>query len=469
MSIKHKELEIDPENPFKNCKLDRYKYAAVLTSIIETYHDGFVLAINNRWGTGKTTFIKMWEQDLKRNHYKTIYFNAWENDFEDNPLVALMGELKTITKDTSKVHFKRALKNAATLSKHIIPLVAQAIADRYINTKLLNEAIVGVSEGVADIFESEVKDYEFKKDNVKEFRRNLSNFISETNEGKPIIFFIDELDRCRPNYAVSILEQIKHFFSVPNIVFVLSIDKVQLGNAVRGVYGNDKIDSDEYLRRFIDIEYSIPKPETGNYYKYLIDYFKFNQFFNSKARSGIYSFTSDWEKFLQTAKVLFQDTSLTLRQQEKLFAHARLALNSFQANSYVLPSVYLLLIFFRIANENFYYEIKSKKLCIKQLQEKFLETLQDRINEDYERGLVWLEASLLVYYNNFLNSGYNRDSLYKRDETGANKLLVKSIIKQKGDEEFLACLEHIERSGTGYSDIGPLLSRIDLTESINRI
>ena len=77
-------------------KPDREKYAKVLTDIIENYSTGFVLAINNKWGTGKTTFVKMWEQDLKNKSYKTLFFNAWENDFENSPLTALMGELKSL-------------------------------------------------------------------------------------------------------------------------------------------------------------------------------------------------------------------------------------------------------------------------------------------------------------------------------------------------------------------------------------
>jgi tRNA A37 threonylcarbamoyladenosine biosynthesis protein TsaE len=63
MNIKHSEVTIDSENPFANCKLDRKKYSQVLTGLINSYSEGFVLAINNKWGTGKTTFIKMWRQD----------------------------------------------------------------------------------------------------------------------------------------------------------------------------------------------------------------------------------------------------------------------------------------------------------------------------------------------------------------------------------------------------------------------
>lgn len=95
--IKSHQIEPVVGNAFKDCVLQRKKYADVLTNVIETYSDGFVLAINNKWGTGKTTFIRMWEQDLKDNEFKTIYFNAWENDFDDNPLTALLGELKSLS------------------------------------------------------------------------------------------------------------------------------------------------------------------------------------------------------------------------------------------------------------------------------------------------------------------------------------------------------------------------------------
>lgn len=57
MKIRHYELEIPPDEPFRNCKLNREQYAKVLTEIVETYSDGFVLAINNEWGTGKSTFV----------------------------------------------------------------------------------------------------------------------------------------------------------------------------------------------------------------------------------------------------------------------------------------------------------------------------------------------------------------------------------------------------------------------------
>lgn len=469
MNIKHYEIEIEPENPFANCKLDRQKYSGILTNIINSYPNGFVLGLNNKWGTGKTTFVKMWEQDLKNNGFETLYFNAWENDFENNPLTALMGELKTLTTKETEPAFKKTLKKASTLTKHIAPIIAKAIADRYIDTEGVKDAIIGVTKGLSDVFENEVNEYQNKKKSISDFRQSLAEFIANTNEGKPLIFIVDELDRCRPNYAVSILEQIKHFFSIPNIVFILSIDKEQLGNAVKGVYGSNDIDAEEYLRRFIDIEYSIPEPETGFFYKYLYDYFQFDDFFQSKERSQYRELQSDKSNFLETCKLIFTNARIPLRQQEKIFAHSRLALRSFKWNSYVVPHVFHFLTFIKVIDNEFYEKMKAKSLTIQELQERFLKLVKIKINEETERQLLWLEVYLVNAYNNYYQERYHRKPLYERDEeTGKNKLLITSIIKKGGEQEFMSILESINRGrGEGNLDLSHFTKRLDLLENIN--
>ena len=469
MNIKHEEIEIDKENPFANCKLDRQKYSNVLTNIINSYPYGFVLALNNKWGTGKTTFVKMWEQDLKNNGFQTLYFNAWENDFENNPLSALMGELKTLTTKDTEFKFKKTLKKASTLTKHIAPIMAKAIADRYIDTEGIKEAIVGATESLSDVFENEVNEYEKKKKSVYNFRASLSEFIANTNEGKPLIFIIDELDRCRPNYAVSILEQIKHFFSVPNIVFILSIDKKQFGNAIKGVYGSADLDADEYLRRFIDLEYSIPEPEEGTYYKYMYEYFKFRDFFKSPERIKFHELARDEIHFLETCKILFTNARISLRQQEKIFSHSRLALRSFTHNSYVIPHLYLFLTFIKIVHNDFYENLKSKSLSINQLQEKFISIIKVKISDDNLNELMWLEMYLINAYNNYLYDTYNRNPLLVRDESlnGVNHLTINSIVSKESQREFVNIYESIHRGRReGNLDLSHFTKRIDLLENM---
>lgn len=468
MNIKHYEIEIEQENPFANCKLDRQKYSKVLTNIINSYPYGFVLALNNKWGTGKTTFVRMWEQDLRNDEFQTVYFNAWENDFENNPLTALMGELKTLTTKETEPEFKKTLKRASALTKNIAPIIAKAIADRYIDTEGIKEAIIGVTQGLTDVFENEVQEYEKKKKSISDFRQSLAEFIASTNEGKPLVFIIDELDRCRPNYAVSILEQIKHFFSVPNIVFILSIDKEQLGCAIKGVYGSDDIDADEYLRRFIDLEYSIPEPEVDIFYKYLYEYFKYDEFFQSPERIKHYELQSDKSNFLETCKLLFTNANVPLRQQEKIFAHSRLALRSFNINSYVMPHLFLYLNFVKIRHYDFYELLRKKSLNITEVQEKFIKTIKTTISEETERQIMWLEVYLINAYNNYYQDRYHFKKLFELDrETGNNKSLHSSIIKKNSEQEVMDILTSINRGrGEGNLDLSHLINRIELLENL---
>lgn len=276
------------------------------------------------------------------------------------------------------------------------------------------------------------------------------------------------MDRCRPNYAVSILEQIKHFFSVPNIVFIISIDKEQLGNAIKGVYGSDQIDADEYLRRFIDLEFSIPEPEVDIFYKYLYDYFEYDEFFLLPERIKSYELKYDKSNFIETCKLLFTNSKVPLRQQEKIFAHTRLALRSFTTNMYVTPHIFVLLAFIKIRHNHFYEDLKSKQLTIREVQENFLKLIKININEETESQIMLLEISLINVYNNLTTERHYRGKLFERDTlTGKNKALIGSIIKENAEEEVMSILEGINRGHReGDLDLLHYTKRIDLLENI---
>jgi predicted KAP-like P-loop ATPase len=271
--LRHKELEIPKGNPFEYCKLHRRQYGEILKDIVGTYADGFVLAIDNKWGTGKTTFIKMWQRHLEDHEFNTIYFNAWEHDFDNKPLAAILGELKALENPNEPVSFQQLTQAAASLLKGITPLLLKGLAKYLGGGPIAQEIIETASTSYKDILTEEIDDYLERKRGLEKFKKALEKYVSDNCGEKPLIFIIDELDRCRPDYAVQVLEQVKHFFSVPGIVFVLAIDKQQLGNAIKGFYGTDSIDSNEYLRRFIDVEFTLPQPEVKDYWCYLFGYY----------------------------------------------------------------------------------------------------------------------------------------------------------------------------------------------------
>jgi KAP family P-loop domain len=469
MKIKHEEIAIDPSNPFANCKLERKKYADVLTKIVGIYADGFVLAINNEWGTGKTTFVKMWRHELINNKYQTLYFNAWENDFESSPLVALMAELNSLTNKKTEVIFKSLIKKGAVVTKTILPAILKAIAAKYIDKEIISDAVENLTKAATEILEDEIKDYATKKKGLIEFKIQLEKFVKEITPDKPLIFIIDELDRCRPNYAVEVLEQIKHFFSVKGIVFILSIDKSQLGNAVRGVYGSENIDADEYLRRFIDLEYTIPSPTTKLFCQYLYKYFEFDDFFFADERKNYHVFKEDKNTLIDFSSILFENNKLPLRQQEKIFARAKIVLKSFEEKSYVFPTIFIFLIYLRDKDYNFYKKIMNKELTLQSLIDGIEDFFPPNIDYDNLNFFIHTEALMTYFYSNSFKRRYNSDiKLFeKKEESAEDKLTFKSGIDSNDGDSLLRQIKLFQREHYSEIELDFFISKIDLLDPLN--
>jgi len=470
MELRHGDIVIEEDNPFLNCQLNRKQYAGVLSSIVQNYADGFVLALNSKWGTGKTTFVRMWEQELKNNGYKTMYFNAWENDFEMEPMIAFLGEMKSIMgKDDST--FKSLVSKGVTVAKNVLPALVKAAAAKYLDIPVLVDAIENTTKAATELLENEVSEYANKKKGLIDFKKELEKYVKENGNEKPVVFIIDELDRCRPDYAVEVLEKIKHFFSVSGIVFVLSVDKIQLGHSIQGYYGSDKIDTTEYLRRFIDVEYQLPEPDGLAFCKYLYEYYDFHKFFGSPARTG--EFNGDGHDFITFAATLFSKHKYTLRQQEKLFSHARIVLTSFNEKKHVFPELLFLMIHIRDLETVLYSEIKNKQLSVQQLvsiiETKFALHLQNSKSDEFNR-FVWTEALLIKFYSNLINTERYDNKIKLLKKEGENEELtfttkIQGIGNQNKLIDLLSYINNRYQPNTFKLDY--LLKKIDLLENIS--
>lgn len=467
MKIRHNDIEPIQDDPFVNCKLGRKKHAEILTKIVNTYSEGFVLAINNKWGTGKTTFVKMWKQQLQNEGFQTLYFNSWENDFDTNPLVPLISEIKTLIKANDNESYRELLKKGAVLTKNLIPALVRAFAEKHIDSKIIIDFIDNSAKAATDILESEINQYTSKKKGLIEFRAELEKFISNNNNNKPVIFFIDELDRCRPNYSVEVLEQLKHFFSVKGIVFVLSIDKEQLGNAVKGLYGSEKLNSEEYLRRFIDLEYRIPDPSSKDICTYFYNYFHFDDFFESPNRFSFREFRYDKQDFIDFASVIFESEKFTLRQEEKLFAHTRLALNSFNHNQYTFPPLFFFLIFLRDKEPDFIKQISLRQLTLQEFTTEIEKQFFIKVLPKNTRMLLYLEALLLQFYFNFYKEFDRNLKLVSKDGSGEKDILNVNISSSINRTELIEIIVSFDREGFGNVQLDFFLNKINLLDNIN--
>lgn len=408
MKTKLNDLEIPVKEPFANCKLHRINEANVLSKIIAESEGGFTLAVNGRWGSGKTTFMKMWQQKLQNDGYHTIYFNAWENDFDSEPLIPILGELYGIYKeDNVKKKFAELIeKGRKIIRKKFVPTMIKSLIEMRLGNeaKLLYDEILSSTD---KFFESEIEDYSTKKNELIEFKNSLSEVIRSefspaegSTSPKPLIFIVDELDRCRPDYAVQVLEKIKHFFSINEIIFVLAIDKTQLCSSILGYYGSEKIDAEEYLRRFIDIDYKLAEFSVKYYCEDLCKYFDLDQYFVADG-TGRFGVEGDKETFMKIAVWLAKIEKLTLRQIEKLFAYTKAIsqINSSEIQGN-LPH-YFFMAYIRSFHIDLYNGMKNSTLDIKVLIDN-LDKIFSEIGEEDKNlegfSLLRYIFSLLVFF-----------------------------------------------------------------------
>lgn len=284
--------EVDPTDPWKDDVLERQSAAEYLTPVLASIRQPFVIALQSQFGTGKSFFVQRWRQDLENQGYRAMVFNAWETDYSNDPLAAFMaavdeqigqwliaGQLRSF-----RSKFKKLTKESAAIARAGLPILAKGVVRKALGEETIEEVIdlIGADEkdvvdAVGKAVANKVAAQKNAKEAVNKFRNELSGIVDliskdrKSDDHKKLIVFIDELDRCRPDYALDLLESIKHLFSVEGLVLVLAVDSVQLQNLVTARYGS--VDEDAYLRKFIDWRFSFPRPPRHGFAKHLIQQF----------------------------------------------------------------------------------------------------------------------------------------------------------------------------------------------------
>lgn len=470
LNCKDIELEVKAKAPFENDALNRHRFASVLNSIIEVYSDtGIVLSINGEWGAGKTTFVRMWRQQLIDNGYRTLYFNAWKTDFYDDALTSILGELKSEFQCNER--FNDIIEKGSKISLSIGEAVIKGLLKKFSGVEI--DALAAGVSALKDQFAESVEAYSKRKTSLDDFKQSLSELVASESNGKPVIFFIDELDRCKPDYAVQVLENIKHLFEVPNIIFVVSVNEKQLQYAVQGFYGSNNIDGKEYLRRFFDFSLDLPKPDLSEYAKVLYQKHDFETFFSFPRNHYDYSYSRESEAFLNFAGDVLDGSNMNLRLANKIFAYTRLVFQGFPNSSDVLFDTIFLLCFIKVTNSKLFSDIKNGAFSIQELVCELEEQLPSGIfSADTDmftpRHTAWAIAGLIAYYS-YSDRGIEREPTFKGKELEGSKNLEFPLETTKLNKDLLdEALSYILRSHRNYLyGLKGILNRIELTNYIN--
>lgn len=270
-------------SPWDRDCLERKKFGELLLACLQAEaafcEESFVVALTGPFGSGKSYFLEMWEEDLRQRATTepdafplVVRVNAWESDFSGEPLLAVVS---AIAKQLSGTQKGRQVEAIDELKRGVAGVLS---GTKKVALDLLSGYIEGqtgvVLEEVADSVASAAAgneldrrakalfaDFEARSRSLEGLRTSLQKFIEPGPTGGgalKLLLIVDELDRCHPRYAIEFLEAIKHVFNVKGLAVVLGVDWEQLGCTASALFGQNLV-TEEYFRKFIKRKIPLPR------------------------------------------------------------------------------------------------------------------------------------------------------------------------------------------------------------------
>jgi len=347
MKILTPTLELAEDEGFTPEKdiFSRKPFGEALLNLVENTDDELVLALDAPWGEGKSTFIQMWRGLLQENDIQSIYFDAFKNDYQSDPFIAIAGEIYHLI-DEADTDEKNNFKEKSASALKIVGRIGLRVGIKALTAGVLDESVLEGSDAGSEVSKlvdgyvaSRLDSVEQDKKSLEDFRTYLEELATKIGNGKPVVFVIDELDRCRPPFALEVLESIKHLFSVPNIVFVLSMNRSQIEESIRSEYGAE-VKASKYLQKFVSLWAHLPKSRENHSCdtkKYLTD---------CLSRMGFSVTTRNHQLAQEMFEDLVEYYDLSLREIERALTNFAIIQNTHEdlKGSYQAVVVYLSII-----------------------------------------------------------------------------------------------------------------------------
>ena len=304
------------------------------------------MVIDGSWGTGKTEFCQKLIRLMQQQHpdYQPVYIDAFRSDHSGEPLLALLAEIiKACTPEDTGEQPSEQRKNITRKVAKAAGFVMKTVAKAAVG-HVLKQNLEDLEEGMSQIIndgqeaknaaatvagaattlashsidvtidatvEALLKEQIEAEKNLETLKASLKELAAD----KPIILFIDELDRCRPDYAVDMLEVIKHVFDIENVKVVLVTNTKQLRAAINHRYGVE-VDAQKYLDKFLKYSFALPEKVVAQFEEkqdlVSVEYFK------QLIRDGNLKGLIGQEITINLISDLIERNDLSLRETERL-------------------------------------------------------------------------------------------------------------------------------------------------------
>ncbi len=389
-------LVVEDSDGFRNDVLQRQQFGDALSNLVTRSTDELVVSLDGKWGEGKTTFVKMWQGLLKEKGIPSIYIDAFQNDYTEDAFISIASAITSYVdqhsteaqkssefKDKAKKVGVRLLSWTAKIGIKAATLGVIKESDIDALSEIGEDVAADTSETIADLVKERLSAHGKETELIRSFRESLSDLPATLidNASGRLVIVIDELDRCKPSFAVEVLEKIKHLFSVKNVVFVLVMHKQQLEEAIRSVYGSN-IDAHTYLQKFINVETSIPKRVSDRYSNDIELYVRKLLQLHEITTWG------DDRSIVDCLIPLAQHFNLSLRQLEKVFTNLAIIYSTSEKNHLRLVPIIVFIAVVKVVNPNVFGNLLLGKISFSSLCEQIG---LPELNEENEgnRKLFW--------------------------------------------------------------------------------
>ena len=337
-SIKASDIAVPEGDPFENDLFDTREKAEAISRVISSTQTPYVIGVDAEWGAGKTTFLRMLCQHLRNQGFHVVEFNAWETDFAGSPFEALSAELTQKLETSSSVKVRNKTKRLRAVANRIAGVLASAVLTSVASqVPFIGPATAKALLGVANMLgKDRTSQYARLQREIQTFKATMAEIskeLADQNQGRPLVIAIDELDRCRPSYAIELLETAKHFFSTSDAVFVLAVNSAQLAHSVRSIYGA-QFDAEGYLARFFDLPLRLINDDRERFVRQVLDETGLLETIRARARSSHAEFSglASWSSKVEIASIellrtLLNKPDLGLRQARQAANRLNLTLS----------------------------------------------------------------------------------------------------------------------------------------------
>lgn len=384
MKLTPPSLMIPTRAPYQDDLFGRKEFGDSLTALFTSIDEGIVLCVDAPWGDGKSTFAQMWAADLRLQGKHVISFDAFEHDFTEDPFVAFCAEIIQLAEEEfegkeSIQELKEEFKTKALRIGSKVLTTGIRLGTKLATLGILKDEDLKAVEGIKDdiassssnalssLVEQALESYIQGKGQVNKFRDQLSRLAGAVRleQDFPLLIIVDELDRCRPDFAIALIERVKHLFTTQNVSFVLMANVRQLENSAKAIYGAE-IDARNYLQKFFTLTVDLPKhvfeDDRNDYLDYcevLLDHFGINEL-DHHVRDDLKN----------ELAFLFDHCNFSLREMERCISYVAIYFSQKPSRALRTTTLLAMLVVCRVRFPDVFNDLAKGRLSFEQLSQR---------------------------------------------------------------------------------------------------